>query len=856
MIEGNRNMPDKATTSRGIGDCCWPKDWLEANERRTCLLAIAILAALALAMFGDVLFGASSAVACHARNGGDFAGAFVPWRQFGFDELRRGNLALWNPYTFCGSPFFAGFESALLYPFNWLHLVLPLGPAINWTLTLHVFLAGAFTYLWAWHRGLHPAGRLLAGALFMFCGAYFQPIYEGHLSHPLAMTWGPLIFLSIDGIFRSRSYYSAKQCFRPSQPKLLRRSRLAAKHEFGWCLLGAFAASMQILAGHPQYVFFTALAAAIYSALCLIRAGGRWKIVACLLGVCAGGAALSAVQLLAGLDAVGETARSGGVSFSFAALNPLPPENIITLAVPAFFGNGRGVRFWSFPYWGRWYSWEVSLSIGAVGTFLAVCGAVLARRGVRRFSVTMVAVCLVLAMGKYTPLHELLHDHVPGFDLFRTMAKFIFPALLFLAMLAGLGLDALIRRRSCGKAAVGALAGAAVLGVAGLVLRASAESGSPDAWWQRIMQSMHDTREWGQIWTVYGYDLFQKARFVRDAGAFAAIGLLIACATLTALADLLILSRLSRKVLLGVMLLAMAEVFAFARTSRGTAEYTGPAMRLVEIAPELEWVVNALDGHDGDFRVLCELGSNTGMVMPWSDVWGNHNWVTRRYAEFMAFTQGNDPDVAKESLDFSSIRPLHRMLRWRFAFDLVGLDMRTVTLSDPMARLELIRQCRIVEGRDRIFEAIDAPDFDPRQTVILETPPDHWPEPFARGGRTRIVDSSTDHLTIEADLPAPAILLITDTYAKGWRAVALPGSDQDSYQLLPANYVLRAVPLKAGKHRLRVEYSPLAFRVGVWVSVVSLAAYLALLGWYVRRRKRPGDRDIVESNGDTCPTAQ
>ncbi len=45
--------------------------------------------------------------------------------------------------------------------------------------------------------------------------------------------------------------------------------------------------------------------------------------------------------------------------------------------------------------------------------------------------------------------------------------------------------------------------------------------------------------------------------------------------------------------------------------------------------------------------------------------------------------------------------------------------------------------------------------------------------------------------------------------------------------MLPANYVLRAIPLGAGTHRLRLEYCPRGFRVGVWVSVAALAAWLA-----------------------------
>ena len=101
----------------------------------------------------------------------------------------------------------------------------------------------------------------------------------------------------------------------------------------------------------------------------------------------------------------------------------------------------------------------------------------------------------------------------------------------------------------------------------------------------------------------------------------------------------------------------------------------------------------------------------------------------------------------------------------------------------------------------------------------------------------RLLDESTDHLTLEVELDHAGILVITDSYARDWRTVALPGSAASEYQLLPANYVLRAVPLAAGFHRIRVEYEPLAYRAGAWTSGLSGVFYIAACAvWWKRRR--------------------
>ena len=135
--------------------------------------------------------------------------------------------------------------------------------AINWTIALHVFLGGAFTFYWARHRGLHSLACLLSGMMFMFCGPHFLQIQAGHLPNLCTLIWAPLLFLAIDQLTD-----------RPSPAP---------------CLLGMFAVAMSILAGHPQYVFYMGVAAGIYAALNLARARQRGKVMLGLAGIVAGG---------------------------------------------------------------------------------------------------------------------------------------------------------------------------------------------------------------------------------------------------------------------------------------------------------------------------------------------------------------------------------------------------------------------------------------------------------------------------------------------------------------------------------------------------------------------------------------
>ncbi|MBV8780391.1 MAG: hypothetical protein JO353_03250, partial [Phycisphaerae bacterium] len=152
-------------------------DW----SRWQAAIAPFTFATLTIAIFQSVLFGTGGFVVSSQNT--DLTLQFLAWRDFGFSQMRHGHLPLWNPFIFGGCPYFAGFQSALLYPLNWLHLLLPLGPAINWELAIHVFLAGYFTYFWARSRGASIAGSILAGTMFMFGGTYYLHVYAGHLPH-------------------------------------------------------------------------------------------------------------------------------------------------------------------------------------------------------------------------------------------------------------------------------------------------------------------------------------------------------------------------------------------------------------------------------------------------------------------------------------------------------------------------------------------------------------------------------------------------------------------------------------------------------------------------------------------------
>ena len=760
------------------------------TERRAALIGLALLV---LAALGDTLYAPGSRVLGIA--GGDMSQQFLPWRAFGFGELAKGNLALWNPHIFAGAPYFGGMQSALLYPVNWLFMVLPLPLAVNWSIAVNLWLLGTFTFFWASRRGLHPFAAFVSGALAMFCAPTFLRVFAGHLTNLSTMAWVPLEFLAIE-------------------EWLARRSRT-------WCLLGMLAVAMQIFGGHPQYVYYAAITVGIYGSMRLVESAR--KSLADLFGVVAvlaGGALLASVQLLAGIQATEETVRALPLSSAFAASFSFPPENLLTLLAPDFFGDL--IRH---TYWGRWYPWEANAFVGVVGLALAAYGMSVVHVAGRRALLVTLAATLVLALGDYTPLFAFLYRWVPMFDRFRGTGKFMFPVALVLVLFAGYGLDRILRDRAVARRAL-------LVGGAGVIALLVGATAVLLADWTPVMKATQATGQ--TALAPAGYD---RPALVAASQSFAALGLFIAGLTLAAGVLLAIWVRREPRAALVLGALAIAEVFVFARLHRPTLDSA------VAAVPRLR---SYLAAHPGDYRILNLEAPNEAMTMRASDAWGYDPGVTRRYAELIAWTEGEDPKAATQYVKFRRFSPLLTMVRVKYVVVREGGTTQIVPgASPPLGHLELLGAYQVHVHRNGILSAMGEASFDPRKEVILEQPPDPAPVAGPSQGLARIVREGTDFMDIEADLTNPSILLVTDAWADGWRAVPLEGSSQSRYKLVPADYALRGVALGRGHHHLRIEYAPPLFYLGALVSALAWPVWLAAL--LLARRKEGAP--VVESRG-------
>jgi len=338
------------------------------------------------------------------------------WGEFSYLKktvAESGAIPLWNPHLMSGRPFAADPLAALFYPPTHLVHLLPLRAFFLLMLIGHLAFAGVGAYALA-RLGvrLGIGAALLVGIAFMWSPRLIGHYGAGHLTMTMAASWLPWVALALV---------------------------LAIRRGAIWVAPAGLALGLAILAGHPQIAFYHLLMVGALTAGGLVWAArrehtGRARFRAAVrvagigVGTVAIGVLVGAALLLPALEFTHQSLREGGLTVE----DRLAPIDVLRylLAVPMDA---------AIPH-------EKTFVPGIPVLFLFPL-AFLRRRGLAALLTGAVCLAAVLAMGAATPLLPFLAEHIPGFGYFRAPARIWFLGTFALALLAGMGFDALLGGR-------------------------------------------------------------------------------------------------------------------------------------------------------------------------------------------------------------------------------------------------------------------------------------------------------------------------------------------------------------------------------------------------------------------------
>jgi hypothetical protein len=782
-------------------------------KARQILLPAGVLLTLPAILYAPLLFGGK------VLYWGVYMLQFHPWRQLAVEQIRAGRWPLWNPYLGAGTPLAANLQTAAFYPLNVLFLLMPVERAFAWELALHIALAGLFAYYLGRTLELNPFGALVA-ALAYSGGGYIVARWV-FPSMVYAAAWLPLMLALTEKLIR----------------RAVSRTQNPTLSDIGYWVLSigllALAVALQLLAGHAQTSFYSLVIVAAFALFRIIqrRAAstkplhlGRSLLAAsCLLIAALWGFALAAIQLLPTAEFTANSQRAGILTdLTFAYELSFWPWRLITLIAPNFFGNPARGEYWAYGTF-----WEEVAYLGILPLLLAILALAAWWQKRRRqergtlplvpFFAVLALLSLLLALGDGTPLYPLLFRYVPGFGLFQAPARLMIGYALGMALLAGIGAENLrFTPRTRTLLRIILVAGVGI-GIAGSFARFALPA---------IRASFGESMICLGITLALsaGVLLLQGRRLSRVRWQTLVIALIAA--------DLLVF---------GWGLAPGAEPSIY-RDPVASTEFlqSQPPGRLFIAEPYAQETYDqyvslsafgpAEPAYLQGLRESQLPNLNLAQHLPGV---GNYDPLTvGQYRDLYDLVEGKPgappaPEAIHPILNLFGARYILTDDEWDLPL-LYDAGPRIYANDEALPAAFVVNQARIIQDGDERLNALLDPAFDPRVEVVLSHPP-LTPLPPANGGteeqQLSVLQQEPDRVTIGVNMAQPGYLVVTDTYYPGWQATV----DGVPAEILPANHAFRAVTLDKGEHIVVLEYAPLSFRLGGWITAGAALLLLAAL---------------------------
>jgi hypothetical protein len=766
-------------------------------------LICAVLAAACIYLFRDIVLGG------HLLLGSDFAAFYLGMKRFLLDEIwQHHTIPLWNPYVFGGMPFWAHFESTIFYPLDILFLFMSPEHAYGFTMCLHLIIAAWAMYFLARSLGMGHAAGFVSAIVYGFNGYIIPTMSKGQMFRMQAYIWIPLILFFLNKALKSKRPYL-------------------------YGMVAGLLWGFQILSGSPQDAFYTFFVSFLFL---VFQSEFRRRVLAntrLILGLFAlfflVGAGIAAIQIIPAFEFMGLSVRAALDDYALMTIGSYPPEGIITALMPYFYG--------SYLKWNFWVSgipWSIPFYNLYVGILPLLLLFFISYRGITRdriLAFALVLACLVffLALGANLPIYKWLF-HLPGFDRIRAPEKIIVIWAFAWSLLAGKGMDALLRSRDRSflmrRGAMAVLLGLCLVvldilfyGKGGLVLKVFApfilDQAVPEKMAQAALHIRGHFHYFAMMASAIILVLLLKARgtLKRAPAAVILCGLLVL--------DMGLINR--GAVVQGDKIYAWTK-----KTKKSLAASLGKDESIFRV---------------GSYR--HGMGANIEMYFGFQTVGGYNPLFLNRYYEYINQYMSTGPPVEKGWIVFFYEARRHQRL-----MDLLNLKYiishdrdRYAMRKTFLPRAFVVPRAVTVKRKD-ILDMLVRADFDPRETVLLEEAPQGVPggsEGSAgdASGRARILSYRPDEIILKVQATAPAYLFLSEVYYPGWKA----SIDGRRASILRGNYLFRVIPVPGGNHRVRVYFDPWTVKLGVIITLATLLAVCIALALHLRRRALHNPRE-------------
>ncbi len=727
-----------------------------------------------------------------------------PLRTLALDMIKKTELPLWNPYNGAGMPLLATSNMGILDPFNALFFFFPYYLAWGIYINIQLLIIGYFTFIYAKKIKLSTSASLFTAFIYMLSGDVItKSIY---LTYGLAIALLPLSLYLLENYFQN-----------PQEKKIYFLPLLFL---------------LIILSTTPQISLYLIIFSSLYI---LVRNCARnssptnrakkiflpWILI--FLGI-----GLSSIQLIP-TGELSKLANVNSASSTFIFQLHTPLMHYVTIIIPNYFGNPS-----TYNYWGYGDYIETILYLGSIPCLFAFISFLVPKTYYRNLKVFLATtVFLTILLNISWPLTDFLY-RLPIPLISTGVPTRVFLLTTFsLVILSGIGFDYLFDSKNHRKQLLISMAVFSILLILIFVYALSIyliKLPCPPGPIQscRLISLRNTVLEVSifgvGVLLITFFLFFRKKKYVKVIAVSSLIFLTVSAGLYNAYKFL----PFSQK----EAIMPENRLFGILKneTNGGRIFGIGEANIKTNFATNYRYF-DPQYYHPLYLKRYGELvsyGNNGEMipVLPRSDVNIVDSATTsaelsKRRArllsllsiEYLLFKNSEVVPIVDENIAWKD-------KRWR------------LLRNDSLPRMYLVNRYEIRKNSQEILKRLFDPQFNPKQSVILEE------QLTMSFGEKKLNDLSNIHikhygengLTANINASDKALLVLTDNYYPGWKAYV----DNKETKIYRANYTFRAIEIPKGDHQVVFKYQPQSLIIGAAVSFISLIILLLL---FIRRLK-------------------
>ncbi len=710
----------------------------------------------------------------------DVATQIYPWKKLTIDSWKLGQVPLWNPYSFSGTPHLANYQTAVLSPINLLFFILGEVDAWSVMILLQPLLAGLFMYFLLRTLERSQSGSLIGSTAFMFCG--FMTVWMAYGTLGWAVLFLPLAFAMVYRHMRKRSF----------------RNLLVLSFALAWSFFsGHFQMSTYVLLAVSAFIIFETVIKREWR-------GGAELAIATIVGLL-----LSAPQILPSLEAYQYSVRSqlftqtGGIAWQY----------LVTLFAPDFFGNPVTRNDW-FGYYAEWASY-----VGITPLLLGISA--LTNRKIREIWFFSILAVVSVLIATPSPLNALIIElKLPALSTSYS-ARIIFLVSFSLSVLSGFGFDALsdIWKKKQKKTVIFYVL---AFGVFLLFFWSLIYVFHPFPADKLLIAKRNLVLPTGLSIATITLLLFG---FIKKWKLHTIIPVILIGITAF---DMLRYATKWMPYDPRQYMFPQMNVVSFLRQKIGNNRVFG------NFGNELTgyFSLQAIEGYDAVYQ--ARYGE---FLLSASD--GNVHVPERSVAKISKYGANSE-----KVLEFLGVRYLlHRLSDGRYGWAYPYWNYPDYKSIYKDGQYELFENQRVlpraflassyfvVKEDQQILDYFYDKSFDFTRDIILEEEPSLKPQ--SGEGNVEISSYTPNQITFSTSSTVPKLLFISDVFDKGWKA----SIDNIPAAIYRADYDFRAVAVSPGNHIVRMWYWPDSFVHGLWLAGLGLGVLIlgAVQSWYEHR---------------------